>query len=75
MNAIEAQIRGLQNELRDVRGDLAAHDAQVRAARQEAAQARAAARAEPSGRGAGPAGLSAASNLAFHPCSSLQRFA
>ncbi|MGI4944369.1 MAG: hypothetical protein ACRYHQ_28060 [Janthinobacterium lividum] len=64
MNAIEAQIRGLQNELRNVRHDLAARDAQVRAARQEAAQARAAVRTEPGGRGPGPAGQSVASNPA-----------
>ena len=50
MNSIEAQIRGLQDELRAVRRDLAARDAQVRAARQDAAQARAAVRAQPGGR-------------------------
>ncbi len=64
MNAIEAQIRSLQNELRNVRRDLSARDAQVRAARQEAAQARAAVRAEPGGRGTGPAGQSLATNPA-----------
>jgi len=50
MNSIEAQIRSLQEELRAVRRDLTARDAQVRAARQEAAQARAAARSEPGSR-------------------------
>ncbi len=55
MNAIEAQIRGLQDELRAMRRDLAARDAQVRAARQEAAQARAAAQATPGGRAGQPA--------------------
>ena len=55
MNAIEAQIRGLQEELRAVRRDLVARDAQVRAARQEAAQARAASRAEPGSRAGQPA--------------------
>lgn len=55
MNAIEAQIRSLQDELRAVRRDLAARDAQVRAARQEAAQARAATRSEPGSRAGRPA--------------------
>ncbi len=64
MNAIEAQIRNLQNELHNVRRDLAARDAQVRAARQEAAQARAAVQAEPGGRGTRPAGQSVATNPA-----------
>jgi outer membrane murein-binding lipoprotein Lpp len=64
MNAIEAQIRSLQNELHNVRRDLAARDAQVRAARQDAAQARAAVRAEPAGRGTAPAGQGMASGPA-----------
>jgi len=55
MNAIESQIRGLQDELRAMRRDLAARDAQVRAARQEAAQARAAAQADAGGRAGQPA--------------------
>ena len=41
LSAIEAQIRALQNELQRVRRDLNARDGEVRAARQEAAQARA----------------------------------
>ena len=39
--AIEGQIRALQTELRRVRQDLAARDGEVRAARQDAARARA----------------------------------
>ena len=41
LSAIEAQIRALQAELQRVRRDLNARDAEVRAARQDAAQARA----------------------------------
>jgi len=41
LSAIEAQIRALQTELQRVRRDLTARDGEVRAARQDAAQARA----------------------------------
>jgi len=40
MNTIEGQIKGLQDELRAMRHDLASRDAQLRAAQREAAQAR-----------------------------------
>jgi len=64
MNAIEAQIRSLQEELRSVRRDLVSRDAQVRATRQEAAQARAAARSEPGSRAGQPATAAAGANPA-----------
>ena len=54
MNAIEGQIRSLQDELRAMRRDLAARDGQLRAAQREAASARADAQRGPAAATAAP---------------------